>query len=136
MTDLKDVTILFWKDVVSFCHPPFKDERTLESDIFILLFLYTDIKTFADRPNTSAHVPKWHGAIQLQSKKCVAALDASMIEVISPVFQVYHYAGSIGGFESKLCHVDPLWIGRTCSSLFLWDITDIFPGVLEVKGSK
>lgn len=70
--------------------------------------MHRHIHTFADCPNTSAHVPKLHGASQLQSKMRVAALDDSMIEIISPVFQVYHYTGSIEGFESKLCHVEPV----------------------------
>lgn len=99
----------------------------------VCIHTYTLLQTILNR---SAHVPKQHGAIQLQSKTRVATLDVSVIEIISPVSRVYHYAGSIGGFESKLCHVEPVWTGRTHLSLFPWDITDIFPGELEVKDSK
>lgn len=59
-----------------------------------------------------------------------------MIELISLVSQVYHYAGNKRGFESKLDHVEPAWTGRLHLSLFSWDNTDIFPEGLEVKYSK
>lgn len=52
MNERQDPMALFWKDVVNFCHPPFKDERTLGSDIFILLCLCAYIKhTYFCRPS-------------------------------------------------------------------------------------